>query len=60
MTTPFMAARYKMWPCSFVLQDSLLAAERLTTPFMAALSECGWRTEKVTVEAVRRRARWGT
>ncbi|KAG1675383.1 hypothetical protein FOA52_012302 [Chlamydomonas sp. UWO 241] len=40
------------------LQDSLLAAERLTTPFMNALSECGWRTEKVVVEAVRRRARW--
>jgi len=40
------------------LQDSLLAAERLTTPFMNALSECDWRTEKVVVEAVRRRARW--
>lgn len=40
------------------LQDSLLAAERLTTPFMAALNECGWRIEKVVVEAVRRRARW--
>ncbi|GAX84178.1 hypothetical protein CEUSTIGMA_g11601.t1 [Chlamydomonas eustigma] len=40
------------------LQDTLLAAERLTTPFMSALTERGWRTDKVVVEAVRRRARW--
>jgi hypothetical protein len=41
-----------------VLHDSLLAAENLTPPFMRALARQGWQTEKIVVEAHRRRARW--
>lgn len=40
------------------LQESLAAAERLTTVFMATLESHGWTTSKVVVEAQRRRARW--
>jgi hypothetical protein len=41
------------------LQDSLLAAERVTTPFLYALREAGW-SDQVLVEIVstKRRARW--
>jgi hypothetical protein len=41
-----------------VLHDTLLAAESLTPPFMRALARQGWQTEKIVVEAHRRRARW--
>jgi hypothetical protein len=41
-----------------VLHDTLLAAENLTPPFMRALARQGWQTEKIVVEAHRRRARW--
>ena len=55
----FLAATcYAYAPVCPPLQDTLLASERLTHPFMAALEECGWCTDKVVVEAVRRRARW--
>ncbi|KXZ46824.1 hypothetical protein GPECTOR_40g558 [Gonium pectorale] len=40
------------------LQESLAAAERLTTVFMSALEAHGWTIAKVVVEAQRRRARW--
>ncbi|KAF5829533.1 hypothetical protein DUNSADRAFT_15951 [Dunaliella salina] len=40
------------------LQDTLQTAERLTTPFMAALESSGWQLGKIVVEANRRRARW--
>jgi hypothetical protein len=41
-----------------ILHDTLLAAENLTPPFMRALARQGWQTEKIVVEAHRRRARW--
>ncbi|KAF6259213.1 vitamin B6 photo-protection and homoeostasis-domain-containing protein [Scenedesmus sp. NREL 46B-D3] len=41
-----------------ILHDTLLAAENLTPPFMRALARQGWQTEKIVVEANRRRARW--
>lgn len=41
-----------------LLHDTLLAAENLTPPFMRALARQGWQTEKIVVEAHRRRARW--
>lgn len=41
-----------------MLHDTLLAAENLTPPFMRALARQGWQTEKIVVEAHRRRARW--
>ncbi|WIA40997.1 hypothetical protein OEZ86_004639 [Tetradesmus obliquus] len=41
-----------------ILHDTLLAAEALTPPFMRALARQGWQTEKIVVEAHRRRARW--
>ncbi|GFR42027.1 hypothetical protein Agub_g2844 [Astrephomene gubernaculifera] len=40
------------------LQESLAAAERLTTIFMSALEASGWTICKVVVEAQRRRAKW--
>lgn len=41
-----------------VLHDTLLTAEKLTAPFMAALSRQGWSTEKIVVEAHKSRAHW--
>jgi len=41
-----------------LLHDTLLTAEKLTPLFMKALSRQGWLTEKIVVEAHRRRARW--
>lgn len=41
-----------------ILHDTLLASENLTPPFMRALARQGWQTEKIVVEANRRRARW--
>jgi hypothetical protein len=41
-----------------ILHDTLLASENLTPPFMRALARQGWQTEKIVVEAHRRRARW--
>ncbi len=41
-----------------LLHDTLLTAEKLTSPLMRALSRQGWQTEKIVVEAHRRRARW--
>ena len=41
-----------------VLQDSLLAAEALVPPFLRAVARQGWMTDKIVVEAHRRRARW--
>lgn len=40
------------------LQDTLLAAERLTTPFITCLSEHGWKMERLAVEAEKKRASW--
>ncbi|GLI59514.1 hypothetical protein VaNZ11_001407 [Volvox africanus] len=40
------------------LQESLAAAERLTTIFMSTIEANGWTVAKVVVEAQRRRARW--
>eukprot|EP00798_Chlamydomonas_sp_ICE-L_P028269 gene28268-31374_t len=40
------------------LQDTLLTAERLTAPFMTAISSRGWKTEKIVVEAEKRRGSW--
>ncbi|KAG2495233.1 hypothetical protein HYH03_006507 [Edaphochlamys debaryana] len=40
------------------LQESLVAAERLTTIFMSSLEAHGWTVAKVVVEARRRRAKW--
>ncbi|EFJ48789.1 hypothetical protein VOLCADRAFT_104618 [Volvox carteri f. nagariensis] len=40
------------------LQESLAAAERLTTIFMSTIEANGWTVAKVVVEARRRRARW--
>lgn len=41
-----------------VLQDTLQAAERMTSPFMRTMEAAGWRLEKIVVEADRRRAEW--
>lgn len=41
-----------------ILHDSLLTAEKLTNPYMLALSRRGWLTEKIVVEAERKRAVW--
>jgi hypothetical protein len=41
-----------------VLLDTLLAAERLTTPFMRALQQHGWLVDKIVVEGKRRRCTW--
>lgn len=41
-----------------VLRDTMLTAEKLTGPLMGALARQGWQTEKIVVEAHRRRATW--
>ncbi|GBF87876.1 hypothetical protein Rsub_00588 [Raphidocelis subcapitata] len=41
-----------------ILHDTMLTAEKLTGPLMEALSRQGWQTEKIVVEAHRRRALW--
>lgn len=41
-----------------VLHDTMLTAEKLTGPLMDALMRQGWQTEKIVVEAHRRRAAW--
>ncbi|GLC60268.1 hypothetical protein PLESTB_001592600 [Pleodorina starrii] len=41
-----------------MVQESLAAAERLTTIFMSTIEANGWTVAKVVVEAQRRRARW--
>jgi hypothetical protein len=41
-----------------VLHDTLLASKRLAPSFMRALERQGWTTDKIVVEAHRRRARW--
>jgi hypothetical protein len=41
-----------------LLHDTLLTAEKLTGPFMRALARRSWQTEKIVVEAHRRRAKW--
>lgn len=41
-----------------ILHDTMLTAEKLTGPLMDALSRQGWQTEKIVVEAHRRRAQW--
>eukprot|EP00198_Chlamydomonas_reinhardtii_P006247 XP_001695583.1 predicted protein [Chlamydomonas reinhardtii] len=56
--TPLPCADEQTAELRLELQESLKAAERLTTIFMAALEANGWTISKVVVEAQRRRARW--